>query len=80
MSDLGTWGVAPSLLGSGWFLFNRAIDVPACRGELAWGKLDRVVKRALKKVYRPKLNSQSPYVTPESDADRRGFIADGQTI
>jgi hypothetical protein len=65
-------------LGSGWSLLNRAIDVPACRGELAWGKLDRAVKYF--NVRRPKLNSQSPCVTTGSDADRCGFIADGQTI
>ena len=68
------------MLGSGWFLLNRAIDVPACRGELAWGKLDRVVNHALKDVCRPKLDSQSPCVTAGSDADRCGFLADGQTI
>lgn len=41
---LGAWGtVKGSLDGTlreilGWFLLNQAIDVPACRGVLAWGE------------------------------------------
>jgi hypothetical protein len=42
--------------------------------------LDRVVNRTPNRVCRPELNSQSPCVTAGSDADRCGFIADGQTI
>ena len=31
--------VADGTLGfCGWFLLNRAIDVPACQGVLAWGE------------------------------------------
>jgi hypothetical protein len=38
MSDPFWKGVARNTNQSGWSLLNRAIDVPACRGELAWGK------------------------------------------
>ena len=42
------------------------------------GSIDRVVMRS--NVLCPKLNSQRPCVTTGSDADRCGFLADGQTI
>jgi len=38
MSDPFWKGVVRDTNQSGWSLLNRAIDVPACRGELAWGK------------------------------------------